>query len=465
MKETDPVALERLYSALHCAVTVLENLGFDGDFNSTENLRRIVMKLPNELTREWGRRVIDIEPNRANLKDFDCWLGQQVRILSTIPVRPKGTTKPPQGGGSRSFISRAPSGPTALTRAPTVGFTNESSQHEENESQCGCGGRHRLVTCPDFLERSPKERAKFVGESGRCFLCMKHGHRSRHCSSREKCGEGGCQGRHHRSLHGSSRVFPRPGDGASTTSRRTVAVTTPPEEETTLLHIVPLHVHGVNTYVVTFALLDSGAQVSLCTESLARKLDLRGETRSLSLNSVESSGRRRMALKTSLKMAPLARDSNPDFVTASEVWTVPRLNVPSPHISAKAREQWEHLKGLDISFARPDQVEVLLGANVIEAIIQREVRVGQSGQPVAIKSHFGWALCGKISSLVPAANQHVMHVHRSTSRDEELNNIVQDWWKTESFGSKHSETKPSSQEDRRAERILEDATKLTEGHF
>ena len=55
MKELDPTALEKFHAVVHCAVKVLENMGFNGDLNSTENLRRVVFKLPNELKREWGR--------------------------------------------------------------------------------------------------------------------------------------------------------------------------------------------------------------------------------------------------------------------------------------------------------------------------------------------------------------------------------------------------------------------------
>ena len=465
MKEIDLSALEKLYAAVHCAVTVLENMGFDGDLNSTENLRRVVLKLSNELKRDWGRKAIDIEPKRANLQDFDRWLGQQIRIVATVPVRSYESNRPPRRESSRSFTSRAPSGPVALATAPKVGTENQSPLQNEYESQCSCRGRHKLNTCPIFLQRAPKERAKLVGESGRCFPCLKHGHRSRQCNSAEKCGEGGCQGRHHRTLHGSCRVFPHSDSSGSTSSRRTVAVTMPQEDETTLLQIVPVRVHGTNGFVDTFAILDSGAKISLCTEKLARKLDLKGEAQPLSLNNVENSGKRRVALKTSLQLTPLARDSETGSVTADEVWTVPRLNVPSPQISAKTRAQWHHLKGLDITFARPDQVEVLLGANVLEAILQREVRLGKPGQPMAIKSHFGWALCGRISSLVPTTGQHVMHVHRMTSREDELNEMVQTWWNAESFGTAYSESKPISQEDRRAVKILDEKTKLVDGCF
>lgn len=464
MKDIDPPALQNLYSAVHCAVTVLKSMGFDGDLNSTENLRRIVLKLPNELKREWGREVISIEPKRPNLQDFDYWLGQQVRIVATLPVRPFEPKRLPRREGSRTYISRS-SGPAALATAPKVTTDTEPIQKKDDESKCSCGGHHKLAVCPAFLQKMPEQRAMFVGESGRCFVCLEHGHRSRHCTSGNKCGEGGCQGRHHRSLHGSGRVFPRSEGAGGVSSRRTVAVTTPQDNGTTLLQIVPVRVHGADSFIDTFAILDSGAQVSLCTENLARKLNLEGESRLLSLNNVENSGQRRMALKTSLKMTPLARDSEPGLITATEVWTVPRLNVPSPQISSATRARWQHLKDLDITFARPDQVEVLLGANVSESIIQREVRIGKPGQPIAVKTHLGWALCGRISGLVPAAGQHVMHVHHSTSQEDELNDMIQAWWKTESFGTAYSETKPISQEDRRAVKIMEEGTRLVDGHF
>ncbi|XP_043206456.1 uncharacterized protein LOC122372869 [Amphibalanus amphitrite] len=234
----------------------------------------------------------------------------------------------------------------------------------------------------------------------------------------------------------------------------------------TLLQIVPVRVHGDNTYVDTFAILDSGAQTSLCTDRLAEKLQLTGEVRPLSLNNVEGSGPQRMAMKTSVKLTALAEDSETRSVTVNEVWTVPRLNVPVPQLSSSARSKWLHLNGLDIADVGADQVEVLLGVNVIEAILQKEVRVGKAGQPVAIKTHFGWALTGSIASLTPTDQHHVMHIHRSTSQEDELNELLQNWWKTDSFGTSHDLKTETSHEDRRAIRILEDTTRLQDdGHF
>ena len=143
---------------------------------------------------------------------------------------------------------------------------------------------------------------------------------------------------------------------------------------------------------------------------------------------------------------------------------MPKLNIPVPHINSSVRSKWCHVNELNIALPRPEQVEILLGANVIEGILQREVRIGEPGQPVAIKTHFGWALTGTISSLVPASEHHVMHVHRSRSDDLDLTNLVQKWWDTELFGTTHSYAKPVSHEDRRTQKILEESVELVDGH-
>ena len=272
IRELNPTALGKLHTAIHCAVTVLSSMGFGADLDSTEILRRILLKLPVTLMQSWGENVIELNLRRPNLRDFDLWLERKVRVLASIPKQLSEAGKPPRRGAPRTLTSRALPGPGALTTAPRAG-TDQSRKEEEDRSMCTCGRRHTLARCPDFLKKTSDERARAVGESGRCFVCLEPGHRSRHCTSDERCGEDGCDGRHHRTLHGSGRVFPRGGDSAVNSARRTVAVAAPTEHETTLLQIVPIRVHGQNKkkFVDTFALLDSGAQVSLCTEELARK--------------------------------------------------------------------------------------------------------------------------------------------------------------------------------------------------
>ena len=74
---------------------------------------------------------------------------------------------------------------------------------------------------------------------------------------------------------------------------------------------------------------------------------------------------------------------------------------------------------------------------MLEAILQRDVRRGQPAQPVAILTAFGWTFAGSVKSVVKPQRLHVMHVHRVLDADETLNKLVEDWWRTESFGTKY----------------------------
>ena len=50
---------------------------------------------------------------------------------------------------------------------------------------------------------------------------------------------------------------------------------------------------------------------------------------------------------------------------------------------------WPHLNSLDIPEVNSKDVTILLGANVLDAILHREARKGAAGQPVAVRTAFG----------------------------------------------------------------------------
>jgi len=113
-------------------------------------------------------------------------------------------------------------------------------------------------------------------------------------------------------------------------------------------------------------------------------------------------------------------------------------------------QDFPHLTDLDIQEVDSEDVTILLGANVLEAILQHDVRRGRPGQPVAILTTFGWTLAGSVKSIVKPERLHVMQVHRVPNVKESLSKQVEDWWRTESFGTKYEDVTPHSREDKRA---------------
>ena len=71
----------------------------------------------------------------------------------------------------------------------------------------------------------------------------------------------------------------------------------------------------------------------------------------------------------------------------------------------------------------------------------------------------GWILAGSVKSIVKPERPHVIHVHRVLNAEESLSKQVEDWWRTESFGTKYEDVTPRSREDKRSPETLERTVK------
>ena len=62
-----------------------------------------------------------------------------------------------------------------------------------------------------------------------------------------------------------------------------------------------------------------------------------------------------------------------------------------------------NLDGIDLDAIKPNQIGILIGADVPQALIPVDVRHGSQDQPLAVKTKFGWTLFGgasKSSALI-----------------------------------------------------------------
>ena len=430
----DPSSLEKFHGSVHCAVTVLQHMGFDGDLHSTENLRRAVQKLPSELKRDWGEHVIDIR--KPSLIHFDSWLQRQVRIAlnyATVsgPTVRRMPVVPESQGAPRNMRST---------------LTTEASAFTPNDCACCGTGAHQLEECSSFNRMDAAARSKFVFSDRRCFSCLKRGHLARYCKFRVDCGINGCRLNHHRTLHDEilepDRENPEP---------RSVALVQ--ENPQTLLQIVPVRVHGAEGRTrETLALLDPGSQTSLCADKLVSDLLIPGDETQLLLKHIGGTGLPKRSRRIKLILSPLAAE-NGQHIEVTEAFSVPQVNIRTPTVSATGQSHWKHLEGLPIPDCTKGKIELLLGANVIEAVLQREVRVGRAGQPVAIRTAFGWTLTGSVSDFVPGTMKEIMYIERASS-EEQIDETVRKW-ETESSGTKVAAPESRSREDSLAQRLME----------
>ena len=227
--------------------------------------------------------------------------------------------------------------------------------------------------------------------------------------------------------------------------------------------IVPVTVktpRGVTTN--TYAFLDSGSQTTLVLENFADKIGLEGERTVLHLSTVNSPERATPSRKVSFMVSDT---SNISDIPVEEAWTVPKLNLPQQRVTKDTIKNCPHLAGIKIPAVDSKDVTILLGVNVIEAVLQREVRRGPPGQPVAILTAFGWTLTGSIKPFINPEGLHVMHVHRVLNPEEALLKQVEEWWRTDSFGTKYERETPRSREDKKALETLEKTVKSIDDRY
>ncbi|XP_043246401.1 uncharacterized protein LOC122393959 [Amphibalanus amphitrite] len=456
----DPISLERFQSTIHCAIAVFESMKYDGDLNSFENLRRVVQKLPSDLMKRWSEHVLSLEPARPSLLHLDSWLRRQVRIALNYAAVSKQPGRQPTGRSANE--GRKQGGAMERTVQRTALVTE--AQHMSGKVCICCEALHDVTTCPTFLSKPVDEKAILVSKSGACFFCLRKGHAVRHCRFAKRCNIEGCKMKHHRLLHGSKRVGVQSSSqvpGSELDGQRVVAAASlGGKPVTTLLQVVQVTIvgKGGKTRKVC-ALLDPGSQTSLVAEDVVEELGLEGEQQTLRLRNVEGSGSQQRTRRLQLQ---LITDGDEGYaVVVPEAFSVKEINLTVPHFPVK---HWHHVQGLKLPDCRGRKVELLLGANVIEAVLQLEVRTGNPGDPVAIRTVFGWTLTGSVAELVPRQVRDVMLIHRATE-ESDLCDAVKDFWATESFGSMFEGQVSRSRDDIRAQATLNEMTKLRDGHY
>uniref|UniRef100_A0A5S6Q8G2 CCHC-type domain-containing protein n=1 Tax=Trichuris muris TaxID=70415 RepID=A0A5S6Q8G2_TRIMR len=152
---------------------------------------------------------------------------------------------------------------------------------------CTCkNGRHRVAACPQFTDMSVRSRIEKAFGNGLCLRCLRKGHRQGDCSKAQRSSEEGCKAYHHQLLRGSPRLFGETNRIRKTENpsrERSDSVNVGFEashrtENAIACAVVPVIVHGNGRSVRSFALLDSGSEVSILSERLARQANLSGRS-------------------------------------------------------------------------------------------------------------------------------------------------------------------------------------------
>ena len=75
--------------------------------------------------------------------------------------------------------------------------------------------------------------------------------------------------------------------------------------------------------------------------------------------------------------------------------TTPTINVTNHALDSYDEANWPHLADVQLPSETRGPVEVLLGADMFELIVPREVVEGPAGTPCAVRTLLGWTVTGR----------------------------------------------------------------------
>lgn len=348
-----------------------------------------------------------------------------------------------------------------FTHAPKQISSNSSLVVTNNPKQTSCfvcKGDHTIFKCDMFLNKLPRERYNFIKECKRCVNCFGT-HNFSSCSSQSTCRI--CQKRHHTTLHFPSdqNTEATPTNDVATAQPHIVTNAVAPV--TILLSTALISVCDVKgNFQTCRALIDNGSQVSIITEKCLNRLGLPHTQTSIPIQGIGQTSPPASAGIVACQITPLFRH-RPSFVIPALILPIICNNVPLCHVHTLGYKHLSALPLADPDYGKPGEIDILLGADIYSRIIQPGIKYGYPGEPIAMKTIFGWILSGPINTPPPNV-VNSFHISIDINQDVDLDATLKKFWELEGVPNKIS----LSPDDRKCEEIfLESHTRDQSGRY
>uniref|UniRef100_A0A8C8DI38 Uncharacterized protein n=1 Tax=Oryzias sinensis TaxID=183150 RepID=A0A8C8DI38_9TELE len=405
IKTEDLKSLQDYSLFLRSCSTAMEGVDYLRELNMPANMLTIVKKLPYKFRDKWRTVACKLQEKykrRATFSDITDFIEKQVKILSdpifgniqdsnsmTNKVINKPKLQPHFGIKRTSF---------ATAVAPLESKTSSATSFKEQTLRtclC-CGGGHKLDVCPQMEKKTHKEKIGFLREKGVCFGCLCIGHFSKDCRKRISCEKCGLQ--HANILH-----IPQRRNNHSQTEKTEVSVDstmvssglTGAGNDSVKLPIVPVQVKSKkgDKIITTYAFLDPGSTAVFCTEALSNRLGLTGKKSRILLRTMGQEKVVSSYVVSGLEVAGLQGDN---FCELPKTYTQQHMPVHKANIPKEMDlQRWTYLEPVKLPEIDSD-IELLIGANVPQALEPLEVINSEDGGPYAIRTKLGWTVNGPL---------------------------------------------------------------------
>ncbi|XP_035983633.1 uncharacterized protein LOC118557555 [Fundulus heteroclitus] len=234
------------------------------------------------------------------------------------------------------------------------------------------------------------------------------------------------------------------------------------DEDNSILSIVAVQVRSpkTNTTVQTYAFLDPGSTATFCTESLARRLQLKGKRTSIQLQTMGHKDIVSTNIISGLQVA--AFDKN-DFIELPDVMTQKRMPVSKRNVPQQEDiNQWPYLQSIKLHNLDAD-VDLLIGTDAPKVMEPWELINSQDDGPYAVWTRVGWVINGPLRSERRKTDCHAFTANRISVQNLETMLIEQ---YNHDFNEKTSQEQiEMSREDIKFMDIMNNTAHLINGHY
>ena len=431
-------ALRQLYDKVESHIRCLRSLGVESESYGTLLSSMFMKRIPHDICLVVSRTVTTDEWKLDKLL---------AAVGSEIEAREKAAQEEAE---NLQKPTKNPPTTAALLSTPAPAC-------------CYCGNSHQSSSCrtvPDI-----DQRRQCLLKMGRCFVCLRRGHKGIDCRSSLKCSI--CQGRHHLSIcprpkqannsqpgtspsvpasQNSSQTVQAPAvNGRSSTMSMYVSTNTP-----ILLQTARVKVNAPNRefpVIDTRIVFDSGSQRSYISNKICEVLGLKVERKDRLVVKTFGAEEGRFQECGVVRLSIKTKAGSNVVLTLLAVPTICEPLVGQP--LTFATNHYSYLSGLDMadSSDQNDHLEVgiLIGADNYWSLMTGRIRKGRTG-PTAVETDFGWVLSGPVKGLstdttsVNLLSCHVLNVGMSSPHsDTKMEQILHSFWDLETLGIKSQE--------------------------
>ena len=468
----DTSALVQLADDMEKCQTVLSELHFTSDLDSTGTLVSIIQRLPDCFQTKWigkSNKILNSgrEPTFKDLSEFveeradefsskygQSYAEQKAAYSKTKPQQTQ-SSKPKETKQKSKVTTLATAGASAGSTAGPA--SSVSSASDKQKTQCGyCDiPGHFIGRCYKFKKIKRDEKLDVIKSKNLCYCCLKSGHGTKECEKR--CVK--CDKKHHVLIHEDSVRSGTSHDQSkqdkSTAATESVTLSTSALKNDAAFGALPVRVRLNNKEKLVVALIDSGSNTTLVRRALVDELGITGDKAApVAVHTMNGPALQNDQIVCKLE---LLSDDRSSSVLIDEAMTVPAIPVRAV-VDGKAFNEWPHLRDLELPYIPRIKIDIIIGTDCPEMHRSLEERHAGRKDPIARRTPLGWIVLGP-SEKTNSVNSFATSVGLDPLTEQLRQISLLDFQDT-------NVSEPAmSVDDRRALKKMEDTAKIVNGKY